>query len=99
MKRISLALLGLLLATPMLANAQDGAAAADKVYPPLPSLEMLPPAAATPALPSSTSNSHKKINTRVARKSATPPVSLVVSDASRAYLSGVEQEINLALQK
>ncbi|MEX3939353.1 hypothetical protein AB4Y44_07315 [Paraburkholderia sp. BR10937] len=73
--------------------------AADKVYPPLPSLAMLPPATGdddeVPA-PHSSSHSKKKVRQRECH-CAMPTPRLVVSDTSRAYLKDIEQQLDSAL--
>jgi hypothetical protein len=72
-------------------------AAPDKVYPPLPTLTMIPPAAEDDEDAAPRPTAHKK-KVRVAEhRLATPPARLVVSDASRAYLGGIERQIDLAL--
>jgi hypothetical protein len=60
-------------------------AAADKVYPPLPTLSMLPPAT-------------DEVRAQD-RKWAPPAARLVVSDASHAYLGGIEKQLDLALAR
>ncbi|MEX3984765.1 hypothetical protein AB4Y45_38020 [Paraburkholderia sp. EG287A] len=73
--------------------------AADKVYPPLPSLAMLPPTTGdddeVPA-PHSSSHSKKKVRQRDCH-CAMPTPRLVVSDTSRAYLRDIEQQLDSAL--
>ncbi|GAB3625346.1 hypothetical protein PTE30175_01499 [Pandoraea terrae] len=99
MLRIATLTFGLLLCASSFASPQDAATPSpNKVYPPLPSMDMLPPAAAESATPPNSGRGYKKISTRV-HKSAAPTAYLVVSDASRAYLTGVERELNQALQK
>jgi hypothetical protein len=74
-------------------------AAADKVYPPLPSLAMLPPASGDDDdLPAPHSASRKK-KTRQhdCHCTAMPTPRLVVSDASRAYLKDIERQLDSAL--
>lgn len=96
--------LSLALWLPMAAHAQAGAPtpstapAADKVFPPLPSLDMLPSESSTSDTPAATSRGGKKNSRRVV-KSASPKPVLVVSEASRAYLRDVEREINQAMSK
>ena len=108
MYRIAMAALGSLLAasafagqpapnaTPVTASAQ---AAADKVYPPLPSLAMLPPPADdeddAPPKPAATSKK-KKVRVQDCH-CAMPMPRLVVSDASRTYLKGIDRQLDLAL--
>jgi len=79
--------------------AAAAAPAADKVYPPLPTLAMLPPASGdddeAPA-PHSAS-SHKKKTRQRDCHCAMPAPRLVVSDTSRAYLKDIEQQLDSAL--
>ncbi|ASL45961.1 hypothetical protein bAD24_III01095 [Burkholderia sp. AD24] len=90
------------------ADLQSAAAfppAADKVYPPLPSLAMLPPPSATDddAAPLKPALHHKKsrvpAQTQERRMPPAPVVRLIVSDASHAYLDGVQRQIELAMNK
>ncbi|QGZ58504.1 hypothetical protein [Paraburkholderia acidiphila] len=73
--------------------------AADKVYPPLPTLAMLPPSSGdddeVPA-PHSSSHNKKKVRQRDCH-CAMPTPRLVVSDTSRAYLKDIEQQLDSAL--
>ena len=115
MYRLTVLATSLLLATSAFAGqpgsaAQPGAAvtvaaippapaAADKVYPPLPTLTMLPPATddddEPPVKPSA-----KKKKVRAPSQKWVPPVPhLVVSDASHAYLGDIEKQLDLALAK
>ncbi|MBV8261241.1 MAG: hypothetical protein JO239_09865 [Paraburkholderia sp.] len=73
--------------------------AADKVYPPLPSLAMLPPATGDDDdVPAPHSSSHNKKKTRQRDcHCAMPTPRLVVSDTSRAYLKDIEQKLDSAL--
>jgi hypothetical protein len=73
------------------------AAAPDRVYPPLPTLAMIPPAVddEEDAAPRPTVRK-KKVHVAEHRLAAPQP-RLVVSDASRAYLGGIEKQIDLAL--
>jgi hypothetical protein len=74
-------------------------ASADKVYPPLPTLAMLPPSTGDdddlPA-PRSTSHNKKKTHQHDCR-CAMPTPRLVVSDASRTYLKDIERQLDSAL--
>ncbi|NUY04778.1 hypothetical protein [Paraburkholderia youngii] len=74
-------------------------ASADKVYPPLPTLALLPPSTGDdddlPA-PRSTSRNKKKTQKRDCH-CAMPTPRLVVSDESRAYLKDIEQQLDSAL--
>ncbi|MEX3898355.1 hypothetical protein FSB08_04165 [Paraburkholderia sp. JPY432] len=74
-------------------------ASADKVYPPLPTLAMLPPSTGDdddlPA-PRSSSRNKKKTQKRDCH-CAMPTPRLVVSDESRAYLKDVERQLDSAL--
>ncbi len=94
------------------ADAAVTVAAPDKVYPPLPSLSMLPPSAAeaaddgTEAVPSSArARSGKRQATAsvpvalVRKQPGVPVPRLVVSEATRAYLAGVEQQLDRALKR
>ncbi|WP_259460668.1 hypothetical protein [Paraburkholderia sp. BL23I1N1] len=79
-------------------------AAPDKVYPPLPSLAMLPPASSgDDDLPVKPAPHRKKsrapIQMQERRSPPTPPVRLIVSDASHAYLDTVQRQIDQALVK
>ncbi|MFM0643870.1 hypothetical protein PQR14_06035 [Paraburkholderia bryophila] len=90
------------------ADLQSAAAfppAADKVYPPLPSLAMLPPPSATDddAAPLKPTPHRKKSRVSAQmQERRTPPapvVRLIVSDASHAYLDTVQRQIDLAMNK
>ncbi|MEX3787912.1 hypothetical protein [Paraburkholderia sp. BR14374] len=74
-------------------------ASADKVYPPLPTLAMLPPSTGDdddlPA-PRSSSRNKKKTQKRDCH-CAMPTPRLVVSDESRAYLKDIERQLDSAL--
>jgi hypothetical protein len=73
------------------------AAAPDKVYPPLPTLTMIPAATEDDEDTAPKPTARKKKVRVVEHRLATPPARLVVSDASRAYLGGIERQIDLAL--
>lgn len=76
------------------------AAAADKVYPPLPSLAMLPPDSGDgePRLsPGASRKKHGRVMVHV--QQAAPAIKLIVTDASRAYLQGIETQLDAALAK
>ncbi|CAM2144060.1 exported protein of unknown function [Pararobbsia alpina] len=83
------------------ASAAAASAAPDKVYPPLPSLAMLPPPSATDSdddtPPRKTSSRKKGAKEKVRNEMPTPH--LVVSDATRTYLNSVEQDIEHAMPK
>jgi hypothetical protein len=110
--RITLLALAMLLSAPAFAG-QPGAdlqsagafpAAADKVYPPLPSLAMLPPPGAgddeLPVKPvSHRKKTHVAAQAQERRSPPAPVVRIVVSDASHAYLDSVQRQIDLALAK
>jgi hypothetical protein len=116
MLRITLLTMATLLAAPAFAG-QPGAdlqsagalsatlpAAADKVYPPLPSLAMLPPSSGSdddlpvkPAL--HRKKSHVPMQMQEHKGAPMPAVRLVVSDASHAYLDSVQRQIDQALVK
>jgi hypothetical protein len=84
------------------ASAAAASASPDKVYPPLPTLAMLPPPTSNdddaPA-PATKGSSRSKKGAAAARKNDVPSARLVVSDASRTYLNTVEQDIDHAMQK
>jgi hypothetical protein len=74
-------------------------ASADKVYPPLPTLAMLPPSTGgddDPPAPRSTSHNKKKTHQHDCR-CAMPTPRLVVSDASHTYLKDIERQLDSAL--
>jgi hypothetical protein len=76
--------------------------AAQKVYPPLPTLAMLPPAAGDDDELPAGKTSSKKDKGRKARRVADckcngPEPRLVVSDVSRTYLKDVEARLDAAL--
>jgi hypothetical protein len=110
MNRLIVIATGLLLATSALAGqpaSQPGgtqtasvasvAAAPDRVYPPLPTLAMLPPAIDDDGDAAPRPTARKKKLHAPERRFAAPPARLVVSDASRAYLGGIEKQLDLAL--
>lgn len=119
MRRIILIGAGLLLGTSAwagttqtVASLQPSGASADKVYPPLPTLTMLPPSAGDDAEPLSRSApAARKRKTRHAdcgkcggggssgASSSGPVARLVVSDASRAYLKNIEHQLDVALSR
>ncbi|ARS57222.1 MULTISPECIES: hypothetical protein [Ralstonia solanacearum species complex] len=106
MRRIRLSLfgLGLLAAMPSFAGPAGtlgpaAIAAPDKVYPPLPTLAMLPPASGGGSEPAPATTGHRKVATLKLRKSAEPMPRMVVSDASHAYLASIEHQLEQALQK
>lgn len=74
--------------------------AADKVYPPLPSLAMLPPSTGDDDEPVVVKPSTKKRKLRVQDvRPVGPTARLVVSDTSRAYLKTIDHQLDLALAK
>jgi hypothetical protein len=82
--------------------ASAAPASADKVYPPLPTLAMLPPSSGDddePVAPVASKPAAKKRKARAAvdLRPTAPAARLVVSDASRAYLRSVEKQLDLAL--
>jgi hypothetical protein len=115
MYRLTLLATSLLLATSALAGqpgsaAQAGAtltvaaippapAAADKVYPPLPTLAMLPPATDDDDEPPVKPSVKKKKMRAPSQKWTQPTARLVVSDESHAYLGDIEKQLDLALAK
>jgi hypothetical protein len=78
-------------------------AAADRVYPPLPTLSMIPVATndddedEPPARPATTTSRKKKARVVVERRPTAPMARLVVSDESRVYLRGIERQLDQAL--
>lgn len=72
-------------------------AAPDKVYPPLPTLAMIPPATDDDEETAPRPSARKKKSHAPERRLAGPQARLVVSDATRAYLGGIEKQIDLAL--
>ncbi len=104
MRRIRLSLfgLGLLMAMPSFAGPAGTlapAAAPDRVYPPLPTLAMLPPLPAGGSEPAPAATGHRRVAAIRVRKSAEPTPRMVVSDTSHAYLAGIEHQLDQALQK
>ncbi|RDK03241.1 hypothetical protein DLM46_09700 [Paraburkholderia lacunae] len=109
MFRVTLLTAATLLSAPAFAG-QPGAdlqsasafpAAADKVYPPLPSLAMLPPSSGDDDdLPLKPAQHRKKPRALVHVQEIKPPPApvarLVVSDASHAYLDSVQRQIDQA---
>ncbi|MEM5437546.1 hypothetical protein [Paraburkholderia diazotrophica] len=78
----------------------SGLPAADKVYPPLPTLSMLPPVSDDDDEPVVPKHASKKRKPRVVDVRPTAPAArLVVSDASRIYLRSVENQLELAMAK
>lgn len=77
------------------------AAAPDRVYPPLPSLAMLPPGGGAEAEPAPVAHTRgkRKVVTPQWRKATEPVPRMVVSDASHTYLAGIERQLEVALQK
>jgi hypothetical protein len=75
-------------------------AASDKVYPPLPTLAMLPPNSDDEDDPQPKLSQQRKKKIRIPdRKSVAPVPHMVVSDASHAYLGNIEKQLDLALAK
>ncbi|NIE65710.1 hypothetical protein [Burkholderia sp. Ax-1719] len=77
--------------------------ATDKVYPPLPSLAMLPPSGSAGSddddVPAPhTSSRKKKLHTHDVRPVG-PTARLVVSDTSRTYLKDIEHQLDVALAR
>jgi hypothetical protein len=81
------------------------AASAGQVYPPLPTLAMLPPASGDDddddTTPSSKHNArhNKKKAHRPDCHCSTPSPHLVVSDESRTYLQDIEHQLDVALAR
>ncbi len=116
MRRIIVISAGLLLGTSAwagtaqtVASFQPSGASADKVYPPLPTLTMLPPASGDDDEPvSHSAPAARKRKTRHVAEcskcgggggSSAPVARLVVSDASRAYLKDIEHQLDVALSR
>ncbi len=108
MHRLTLLAVSLMLVTPAFAiepgAGATAAPAADKVYPPLPSLAMLPPASGNeePAVPRTGHAGRARLKAALPvqeHKSFAPVVRLVVSDTSRAYLDTVGRQLDQALQQ
>jgi hypothetical protein len=112
MVRVSLLAVATLLAAPAFADppatvlqpASAFPAAADKVYPPLPTLAMLPPSSGSdddlPVKPAPhRKKSHVPMQMQEHRAPPMPAVRLVVSDASHTYLDSVQRQIDQALLK
>lgn len=80
------------------ASSPSASAAPDKVYPPLPTLAMLPPSNGSDddAPPKPTS---RKKGAAAKIKNEMPAPRMVISDTSRSYLNSVEQEIDHAMPK
>ncbi|WP_415914222.1 hypothetical protein [Paraburkholderia sp. J67] len=73
--------------------------ATDKVYPPLPTLAMLPPPGSDDddaPVARASSRSKKKLRQHDVRPVG-PTARLVVSDASRTYLKDIEHQLDVAL--
>ncbi|WP_174426870.1 hypothetical protein [Cupriavidus basilensis] len=100
---VSLALAMPALATELGADVRPASPAADKVYPPLPTLAMLPPASGSDELSAPrvghTARARIKALPAQERKSLAPVVRLVVSDSSRAYLDTIGRQLDQALQQ
>ncbi|POR52067.1 hypothetical protein B0G62_10535 [Paraburkholderia eburnea] len=72
--------------------------ATDKVYPPLPTLAMLPPTdSEDDDGPAPRPSSHKKKLRQHDSRPVGPTARLVVSDASRSYLKDIEHQLDVAL--
>jgi hypothetical protein len=74
-------------------------AASDKVYPPLPTLAMLPPNSDEEDDPQPKVSPRKKKSRAPERKSVAPAPHMIVSDASHVYLGNIEKQLDLALAK
>ncbi|CAJ0720764.1 hypothetical protein LMG6871_04187 [Ralstonia edaphis] len=78
------------------------AAAPDRVYPPLPSLAMLPPGGGGEMEPAPVAHARggkRKVAATQSRKATEPMPRMVVSEASHTYLAGIERQLEVALQK
>lgn len=83
------------------APVMSGTPAADKVYPPLPTLAMLPPASDDDDEPVAPKRTAKKRKPRIVVdvRPTAPAARLIVSDASRIYLRTIETQLELAMAK
>jgi hypothetical protein len=85
------------------AAATPAAAAADKVYPPLPTLAMLPPPTSDDDDETAPATHHASKHGKKSRHPdchcSSPSPHLVVSDESRVYLQGVEHDLDVALAR
>jgi hypothetical protein len=79
---------------------------AGQVYPPLPTLAMLPPASSddddddtTPSSKHNARHNNKKKPHRPDCHCSTPSPRLVVSDESRTYLQDIEHQLDVALAR
>ncbi|WP_250512984.1 hypothetical protein [Caballeronia sp. INDeC2] len=112
MRRILIPSLAMLLSASAIAGPLDVSAPASvqtlaalspvvqKVYPPLPTLAMLPPAAIDddePPVKSASRKSKKARRVAVDCKCSGPGPRLVVSDESRTYMKDIEHRIDIAL--
>ncbi|MBN3762400.1 hypothetical protein [Burkholderia sp. Ac-20365] len=82
-------------------TAAAASASADKVYPPLPTLAMLPPSTGDddePVAPKPTAKK-RKVRAAVDLRPTAPAPRLVVSEASRTYLRTVDKQLELALAR
>jgi hypothetical protein len=80
------------------ASQATSTADASRVYPPLPTLAMLPPSSSEDDdLAAPHSSAHKRKARQHDCHCAAPMPRLVVSDASRAYLNDVERQLDVAL--
>ena len=83
-------------------GAPPAAASADKVYPPLPTLAMLPPSSGDddePVAAPKPAAKKRKARASVDLRPTAPAARLVVSEASRTYLRSVDRQLDLALAK
>ncbi len=114
MRMIASALGAMLLSTAAWAGQPDASGASlqasagfsaspssDKVYPPLPTLAMLPPAASSDDddLPAPRTSSRKKKQRQHDVRPVGPTARLVVSDSSRTYLKDIEHQLDVALAR
>jgi hypothetical protein len=83
-------------------GAPAASASADKVYPPLPTLAMLPPSSGDddePVAAPKPAAKKRKARVSVDVRPTAPAARLVVSEASRTYLRSVDKQLDLALAK
>ncbi|CAD6546297.1 hypothetical protein ACFQ3P_05310 [Paraburkholderia sabiae] len=96
------AVAGTLSANSATATSAAASAAADKVYPPLPTLAMLPPSSGDEdepvAAPKPTAKK-RKVRAPVDLRPSAPAARLVVSETTRTYLRSVEKQLDLAMAK
>ena len=96
------AVAGTLSANSATATSAAASAAADKVYPPLPTLAMLPPSSGDedePVAAPKPAAKKRKVRAPVDLRPSAPAARLVVSETTRTYLRSVEKQLDLAMAK